>query len=66
MSIAVRVHLFLRVKVAPKWLDDRARYREMGLESPGAFPPSGGGVTSRGDMQGNLERRARKPEAWEA
>ena len=25
-----RVHLFLRVKVRPNWLDDAARYREMG------------------------------------
>ncbi len=27
-----RVHLFLRVKVRPNWLDDAARYREMGLD----------------------------------
>ncbi len=33
-SLDCRVHLFLRVKVAPKWLDDPARYREMGLEFP--------------------------------
>ena len=33
-SLDRRVHLFLRVKVAPKWLDDPARYREMGLEFP--------------------------------
>jgi GTP-binding protein Era len=29
-----RVHLFLRVKVAPKWTDDPERYREMGLAFP--------------------------------
>ncbi|MFQ5783451.1 MAG: GTPase Era [Alphaproteobacteria bacterium] len=29
-----RVHLFLRVKVAPKWLDDPERYRDLGLEFP--------------------------------
>ncbi len=29
-----RVHLFLRVKVAPKWTDDPARYRDLGLEFP--------------------------------
>jgi GTP-binding protein Era len=29
-----RVHLFLFVKVRPKWLDDPERYREMGLEFP--------------------------------
>ena len=29
-----RVHLFLHVKVAPKWADDPARYRDMGLEFP--------------------------------
>ncbi len=29
-----RVHLFLRVKVAPKWIDDPARYRDLGLEFP--------------------------------
>ena len=29
-----RVHLFLHVKVRPGWLDDPARYREMGLEFP--------------------------------
>ncbi len=34
-SLDRRVHLFLRVKVAPKWTDDPARYREMGLEFPG-------------------------------
>ena len=33
-SLDRRVHLFLRVKVAPKWTDDPARYREMGLEFP--------------------------------
>ena len=33
-SLERRVHLFLRVKVAPKWTDDPARYREMGLEFP--------------------------------
>lgn len=26
-----KVHLFLRVKVRPKWADERARYREIGL-----------------------------------
>ncbi len=34
-SLDRRVHLFLRVKVAPKWTEDPARYREMGLEFPG-------------------------------
>jgi len=29
-----KVHLFLHVKVRPGWLDDPARYREMGLEYP--------------------------------
>ncbi len=29
-----RVHLFLFVKVRPKWLDDPERYRQMGLEYP--------------------------------
>ena len=29
-----RVHLFLHVKVRPNWLDEPARYREMGLEFP--------------------------------
>ena len=29
-----RVHLFLHVKVSPGWLDDPARYREMGLDYP--------------------------------
>ncbi len=29
-----RVHLFLRVKVSPKWIDDPARYRDLGLEYP--------------------------------
>lgn len=29
-----RVHLFLRVKVDPKWQDDPERYREMGLMFP--------------------------------
>ncbi len=29
-----RVHLFLHVKVRPNWLNDPARYREMGLEFP--------------------------------
>ena len=28
------VHLFLRVKVAPRWTDDPSRYRDMGLEFP--------------------------------
>ena len=27
-----RVHLFLHVKVRENWLDDRQRFREMGLE----------------------------------
>ena len=26
------VHLFLTVKVRPNWLEDAARYREMGLD----------------------------------
>ncbi len=30
-----RVHLFLFVKVRENWVDDPARYREMGLEFPG-------------------------------
>lgn len=30
-----RVHLFLFVKVRQDWLDDRERYREMGLDYPG-------------------------------
>ena len=29
-----RVHLFIHVKVSPKWTDDPSRYREMGLEFP--------------------------------
>ena len=29
--IGIKVHLFLRVKVRPKWADERARYREIGL-----------------------------------
>ena len=29
-----RVHLFLHVKVRPNWLEEPARYREMGLEFP--------------------------------
>ena len=29
-----RVHLFLHVKVAPKWLDDPGYYRDLGLEFP--------------------------------
>ncbi len=29
-----RVHLFIHVKVSPKWTDDPARYRDMGLEFP--------------------------------
>ncbi len=29
-----RVHLFLHVKVRPNWLDEPARYRQMGLEFP--------------------------------
>jgi GTP-binding protein Era len=29
-----KVHLFLHVKVRPHWLDEPARYREMGLEFP--------------------------------
>ena len=29
-----RVHLFLFVKVRPKWLDDPERYRQMGLDFP--------------------------------
>lgn len=29
-----RVHLFIHVKVAPKWTDDPARYHDMGLEFP--------------------------------
>ena len=28
------VHLFIHVKVAPKWTDDPARYHDMGLEFP--------------------------------
>ncbi len=38
------VHLFLHVKVAPKWTDDPNRYRDMGLE----FPTSGAGGFRRG------------------
>ena len=33
-SLDRRVHLFLHVKVAPKWADDPARYRDLGLEFP--------------------------------
>ena len=33
-SLERRVHLFLHVKVAPKWADDPARYRDLGLEFP--------------------------------
>lgn len=29
--LGIKVHLFLRVKVRPKWADERARYREIGL-----------------------------------
>ena len=29
-----KVHLFLHVKVRENWIDDPARYREMGLEFP--------------------------------
>ncbi len=29
-----RVHLFLRVKVAPRWVDDPERYRELALDFP--------------------------------
>ena len=29
-----RVHLFLHVKVAPKWLDDPGHDRDLGLEFP--------------------------------
>ncbi len=35
MLLACRVHLFLHVKVRTGWLDDPARYREIGLEFPG-------------------------------
>lgn len=31
-TFARRIHLFLHVKVNEKWLDDPARYREMGLD----------------------------------
>lgn len=31
-----RVHLFLRVKVRERWMDDPERYRELGLEFPKA------------------------------
>lgn len=33
-TLGVRVHLFLHVKVRERWLDDRERYREMGLDYP--------------------------------
>jgi GTPase len=33
--LACRVHLFLFVKVRPKWTDDPERYRELGLEFSG-------------------------------
>jgi GTP-binding protein Era len=33
--LGCRVHLFLFVKVRPKWLDDPERYSEMGLEFSG-------------------------------
>jgi GTP-binding protein Era len=29
-----RVHLFLFVKVRPRWLEDPERYQELGLEFP--------------------------------
>lgn len=32
--IGRKVHLFLHVKADPRWLDDRTRYAEMGLELP--------------------------------
>ena len=32
--LGMRVHLFLVVKVREKWLDEPARYRELGLEFP--------------------------------
>jgi len=32
--LGLTVHLFLHVKVRPGWLDEPARYREMGLEFP--------------------------------
>ena len=35
MLLECRVHLFLHVKVRTGWLDDPARYREIGLEFPG-------------------------------
>ena len=33
--LGCRVHLFLFVKVRPRWLEDPERYSEMGLELPG-------------------------------
>ena len=33
--LGCRVHLFLFVKVRPKWLEDPERYSEMGLEFSG-------------------------------
>lgn len=33
-TLGVRVHLFLHVKVRERWLEDRERYREMGLDYP--------------------------------
>ncbi|HLT02764.1 MAG TPA: GTPase Era [Geminicoccaceae bacterium] len=33
--LGCRVHLFLFVKVRPRWLEDPERYAEMGLEPPG-------------------------------
>ncbi|MDF1586289.1 GTPase Era [Marinimicrococcus flavescens] len=33
-TLGARVHLFLHVKVRERWLEDRERYREMGLDYP--------------------------------
>ena len=31
----LRVHLFIRVKVRPNWMDERERYEQMGLQFTG-------------------------------
>jgi len=30
--MGVRVHLYLHVKVSPKWQDDKSLYRDIGLD----------------------------------
>ena len=35
-----QVHLFLRVKVRPKWMEENARLREIGINDSGAAKPA--------------------------